>query len=453
MGFADGFFGTGPDDPRYAGSMAMLSSIMQGKGFGGGTAAYAQAMTQARDQADTRKLRELQMKAAEQGISKGGVELEQLRQAVERNNRIRNRLTADNGTGQPTVGAQSAESPAASGTGLEEPPGTPRSASTSGLPTGARGQLASKFIRDANVYFQEGDPEAGNKLLEHAVKFLPEVHKIEVAMQNGQPVNVITYKTGEQEVSRFGATPKVHWADTGNAITPVDEHTMQPLGSMRKTQTPDSVASLAQSERHFQTNQNAPQYMETNEGLVALPKRVAPGQAPVGTPVQGANGEPLGKPLRPIPPAVNGAIIQNSQSLKQIDRALTLLEGKDIGNPDAGGQRGDVNATGFKGFLPQTVLNRVDPKGVDARAEVADIGSLKIHDRSGAAVTISEAPRLMPFIPQATDNAATVQKKLRRLRTEIANEANALQSTYSREQGYQPSPVKAGGSGVTVSNW
>jgi hypothetical protein len=84
----------------------------------------------------------------------------------------------------------------------------------------------------------------------------------------------------------------------------------------------------------------------------------------------------------------------------------------------------------------------MDPKGVDARAEVADIGSLKIHDRSGAAVTISESPRLMPFIPQATDDAVTVQKKLARLRTELHNESQALQTTYSREQGFKPSPVR-----------
>lgn len=209
------------------------------------------------------------------------------------------------------------------------------------------------------------------------------------------------------------------------------------------------------TERHFQANQNAPQYMETDAGLVALPKKLAPGQQPTGTPVMGADGQPLSKPLKAIPPAVNGAIIQNTQSMNQIDRALALLDGKDVGDPAKGGQRGDKNATGAKAYLPQGILNRVDPKGVDARAEISDVGSLKIHDRSGAAVTISESPRLMPFVPLATDDAATVKKKLSRLRTELMNEGQALQQTYSRDQGYRPSPVQpaAPAAKPSVTNW
>jgi hypothetical protein len=228
------------------------------------------------------------------------------------------------------------------------------------------------------------------------------------------------------------------------------------VNSAQNTQSPDNAATNArmaqegaanrgQSERHFQAGQNAPQYMETDAGLVALPKKLGAGQAPIGTPVMGADGQPLGKPLKQIPPSVNTAIIQNSQSLNQIDRALTLLGGKNVGDPAKGGQQGDPAATGVKGYLPQGILNRIDPSGVDTRAEISDIGSLKIHDRSGAAVTLSESPRLMPFIPLATDDAVTVKKKLARLKTELTNESQALQQTYSKDQGYKPSPVKPAG--------
>lgn len=254
--------------------------------------------------------------------------------------------------------------------------------------------------------------------------------------------------------------PSVHTQDTGAASNMVSVPGLggapTTLSSTPKTMTPGDSARLAQTERHFQAGQSTPQYMETDAGLVALPKKLAPGQAPTGTPVNGPDGRPLGKPLKDIPPGVNTAIITNTQSLNQLDRALKLLGGQDIGDPAAGGQRGDAKATGLKGYLPQAALNRADPQGVDARAEVADIGSLKIHDRSGAAVTISESPRLMPFIPQATDDAVTVQKKLRRLRSEIANEAALFSQTYSKEQGYKPSPVRPGGAPTgkpTVTNW
>lgn len=206
-----------------------------------------------------------------------------------------------------------------------------------------------------------------------------------------------------------------------------------------------AAANRKQAESHFQAGQSTPQYMETDAGLVALPKKLAPGQVPTGTPVTSADGQPLGKPLKAIPATVNAAIIQNSQSTGQIDRALKLL-----GGADTDGMKGDKAATGWKGYLPNGVLNRVDPQGVDARALVSDIGSLKIHDRSGAAVTISESPRLMPFIPLSTDDAVTVKKKLNKLRVELSSESAAMQEVYSKDQGYRPSPVKVAPAAANV---
>jgi hypothetical protein len=50
----------------------------------------------------------------------------------------------------------------------------------------------------------------------------------------------------------------------------------------------------------------------------------------------------------------------------------------------------------------------------------------------------------MPFIPQATDDAATAKKKLTRLMLEIDNESKALNDIYSKEQGYKPAPALPG---------
>jgi len=145
---------------------------------------------------------------------------------------------------------------------------------------------------------------------------------------------------------------------------------------------------------------------------------------------------PLGEKLKPIPPSVNTAIIQNQTANNQLDRAIALVSGVDLP-----GMKGDTSATGFKGYLPNAILNRVDPQGVSARAEIADIGSLKLHDRSGAAVTASESPRLMPFIPLATDDRETVLKKLNRLKLEVQNETSAMKDIYSKEQGYRENPI------------
>jgi len=138
--------------------------------------------------------------------------------------------------------------------------------------------------------------------------------------------------------------------------------------------------------------------------------------------------KPLGaeEKLKPIPETINKALTGNVSSISQIDRAIESLSK----NP---------NAVGLKGNLPQTILNKTYPEGVETRALVTDIGSAIVHDRSGAAVAASEAPRLMPFIPQATDDAQTAIKKLKQLRTRIEAEQNGILDFYSPEQGYKAS--------------
>jgi hypothetical protein len=153
-----------------------------------------------------------------------------------------------------------------------------------------------------------------------------------------------------------------------------------------------------------------------------------------GTPVMGKQSE-----LKPIPSNINLAILKNNQSIQQIDETIKLLQQ----NP---------SATGVKGYLPGFALNRMDPSGVEARAGVADIGSLVLHDRSGAAVTAAEAPRLVPFIPLPTDDNATVIKKLTRMRNIAAQEQTGLTETYGKDQGYAPNPTvgKTGGAPLSA---
>ena len=132
--------------------------------------------------------------------------------------------------------------------------------------------------------------------------------------------------------------------------------------------------------------------------------------------------------LKPIPPQINTAIITNQQSIKKLDDALKLL--KDY--PDA---------VGIKGGLPQSIVNRIDEKGIPVRAAIADIGSLVLHDRSGAAVTASEEPRLLPFIPTPSDTSKSAKEKLERMRKYAIEQQDALKGTYSEDQGYRTNPI------------
>ena len=123
-----------------------------------------------------------------------------------------------------------------------------------------------------------------------------------------------------------------------------------------------------------------------------------------------------------VPASIGQKFMENSQNLRMAENALDLI-GK------------NKDATGLKGYLPDSVLQRVDPAGVDTRAAIANLGSMVIHDRSGAAVTASEYPRLRPFIPSEKDDAETVKKKLTQFAAEY-KKINQEMTDFYRESGY-----------------
>lgn len=147
------------------------------------------------------------------------------------------------------------------------------------------------------------------------------------------------------------------------------------------------------------------------------------------TDLSGKVTPPQSSILRPVPAAAAGGIIANRRELTKLDNAIAAVEA----NPDA---------FGTKNYLPDAVTQRVGmngfKSGIDARAKIADIGSMVIHDRSGAAVTAAEFPRLRPFIPSATDTPETVKTKLKNLRANIAAMNEEAESVYSESAGYKP---------------
>ena len=151
--------------------------------------------------------------------------------------------------------------------------------------------------------------------------------------------------------------------------------------------------------------------------------------------------------LRPMPSSAAGGLLENRRNARRAVDALALLSGETL----PGGTQGDPNATGWKGYLPNQLLNRLDPAGVDTRAAIADLGSMVINDRSGAAVTAAEFPRLIPFVPTERDDPETARKKLQNFARNYGAIVNDTEEFY-RASGYnvpdaeaaqQPAPVPA----------
>jgi hypothetical protein len=147
-----------------------------------------------------------------------------------------------------------------------------------------------------------------------------------------------------------------------------------------------------------------------------------------------------GKPMqgkinsnKPVPTPILKGFLENANAIRKVNSALIEVDLY----PDA---------FGLQNLRGDTLSQRMDPKGVKARALIADIGSLKIHDRSGAAVTAAETPRLLPFIPSVNDNATTIKEKLGLFKKEYLAIQNDLSSMYSEDQGYKPlPPITQGG--------
>lgn len=137
------------------------------------------------------------------------------------------------------------------------------------------------------------------------------------------------------------------------------------------------------------------------------------------------------KDLKPVPPTINTAMTQNQVVLNKIARAEDLL----TKTPEATGM--------FKGMMPDVILNRTDKEGTATRAALAELAATKVHDLSGAAVSVGEFGRLKPFLPQPTDNVDTLRTKLAGMKAEVEDIVNATNQIYSEEQGYKPIPSLA----------
>lgn len=128
---------------------------------------------------------------------------------------------------------------------------------------------------------------------------------------------------------------------------------------------------------------------------------------------------------RPIPGPVVSGYNANVTSLNKIRSAMAAVQEY-------------PRAFGLQNMMGDAVQQRLDPEGVKARALVADIGSFKIHERSGAAVTAAEFPRLKPFVPLATDTPQTIMQKLQNFEAELAAVIEETEAYYSPESGYRP---------------
>lgn len=128
---------------------------------------------------------------------------------------------------------------------------------------------------------------------------------------------------------------------------------------------------------------------------------------------------------RDQPTQIASGIMTNAAQLKKIDAAIEALDA----HKTAVG-RGNT-------MLPGMLKDIVDSGGVDARAKLADLSSMILHDRAGSAMTPQELQRVKPFIPEATDTYEIAQTKLKKLRAEVEGLVRDQYNVFGPSSGYR----------------
>ena len=414
MGLLDRF--TNMDETQTQGLLAAASQMLQQSGpsrtpqgfgqiVGGGMEAY-QGATMA---AKRRKMQEEQaaLETKMYGMKMQGMESDLAAEAGKRDYDAR--LTAHLGqmgggaaSGQPQQAPQLGATPQASFPGMLQPMSAPAAPAQAD-------QFQQRIARAAHLRTGGFHREADAAEVE-ALKFREELRTVD----NGQSNDMVNPYTGEIKASMKKAQTLESVASERSAA------------ASRTQSARQFDVTRAQQDRHHNDRENreraAPrgQIIQTDQGPMLADPRTG-----TARPMTGADGSTLGPKSRPIPTQIQKAYVENSSSLRKVDAALAAV----ASYPDG---------LGVSNYLGDTIRQRSDPNGVNVRALVADIGSQKIHDRSGAAVTAAETPRLKPFIPASTDDPATVTKKLTMFKAEYQAIQTEMEELYSTDMGYKP---------------
>jgi hypothetical protein len=139
----------------------------------------------------------------------------------------------------------------------------------------------------------------------------------------------------------------------------------------------------------------------------------------------------------PIPASENEKIGTNVAIIDKIDKALGIYAGMPGSAPTSGRFASWLARNG--GQVGDLIAQEIDPKGVNARAIIADINSQIMLARSGAAVTDQEAKRLIALLPSASDKPEVIREKLAEVRETYAGLLRNQTAQYTRENGFIPS--------------
>jgi hypothetical protein len=128
---------------------------------------------------------------------------------------------------------------------------------------------------------------------------------------------------------------------------------------------------------------------------------------------------PIRGARKPVPSDAMKVFSKNLEGIDKIEQLDQELE--DHPNAHVGTLAAHILSR-TPGTAGMQILNGIDPKGQKARNIIADLNSMEVHDRTGAAVGVMEYARFSDFIPLPSDTPAQVAVKIKGLKRAMDHE-------------------------------
>jgi hypothetical protein len=285
----------------------------------------------------------------------------------------------------------------------------------------------TRHLQLAQYFESRGLGEEASKYYDLAEKFRPKIKDQKTLMQNGKPVNVITYEDGRQEVSAYGAMPDNQIVNLGGKQIVVDKNAAANGQSWENTMTPGEKASNGlgwanhnlsrQQFNNTVAHQNQPQFVADLGGFVSRPTAQNPagGFTPLnGLPTASKASEDERKAAGWVAQADNAwKNMQNVMYQKGPDgKILTSEDGRPILNK--GVVKPGTMETSLSGVGLDEAANSF--RGADRQRFVQASASLSeslLRAATGAGVNAYEAQqKVQELTPRVGDKDAVIQQKL-----------------------------------------
>ena len=246
-------------------------------------------------------------------------------------------------------------------------------------------QMQPGFDQDAFIdQVMQIDPLRGMALRQQFAKKPPEVDRVEIAMRDGMPVRVLTFKDGTEKVSAFDPRAEMAEMNLGGSTQWVDKNRLSNGQTFRRSQSPDSAASNRVTMRgQDMTDARVREQLEQQRQTAKAPTEFQGKSAAFGVRAAEADKVLSGLTGKYSPARVNAKL--SAQDLPLVG--------------------------GISGVLANSLLGENDQMAEQAQR---DFINAVLRQESGAAIGESEFLNARrQYFPQAGDTDAVIAQKAR----------------------------------------